>query len=365
MQVMILMILPHPRRYVRRFTAYRADPDRFASGTFRGSIVSLFPLQTAGEAMRLGDPRILHALILYLLPVLVAWLGWGVGTALVAVLLVAIVGAALRLRVAMTPASARPRLHTISYSHYVEKVRWCLDRAQIDYEEVPSIGILGVLLLGRTVPVLELPASRTSVGNSTEILRLLWGLHGHDAPGSAAFLEPTAEAVALEKHFDRALGESVRRWAYQQLFRDSRLTLQSWGAHEPAVPAWQRALLHPLRPLLKAAVRRMLRINEASAARALEKTRAVFDEVDARLADGRRYLLGDSLSFADITFASLGALAVLPGNYGGPALATHFPQVESLPSPWREEVLAFRQRPAGEFILRMYREERAGGKPGP
>jgi glutathione S-transferase len=308
--------------------------------------------------MRLSDPKALHALLLYLLPVLVAWAGWGVGAALVAALALAIAGIAIRLRAAMNPSSARPRLHTISYSHYVEKVRWCLDRAHIEYEEVPSIGILGVLLLGRTVPVLELPASRTSVGNSAEILRLLWGLHGHDPSGSAAFLEPTAEAVSLERHLDRALGEQVRRWAYQQVFRDARLTLQVWGANEPGIPAWQRVLLRPLRPLLIVAVRRMLRVNEAAAARSLEKTKAVFDEVDARLADGRRYLTGDKPSFADITFASLGALAVLPGNYGGRALATHFPPVESLPSPWREQVLAFRQRPAGQFILRLYAEER-------
>ena len=313
--------------------------------------------------MRLSDPRTLHGLVLYLLPVLVAWAGWGAGAALVAVLLVAVTGIAIRLRATMNPPSARPRLHTISYSHYVEKVRWCLDRAQVDYEEVPSIGILGVLLLGRTVPALELPASRTSVGNSAEILRLLWGLHGHDPSGNAAFLEPTGEAVALEEHLDRALGEQVRRWAYQQLFMDPALTLQSWGVGEPAVPAWQRALLRPLRPLLQVAVRRMLRVNAASAARALDKTKAVFDEMDARLADGRRYLLGDHLSFADITFASLGALAVLPGNYGGGALATHFPPVDSLPSPWREEVLAFRQRPAGQFILRMYGEERSAAGP--
>jgi len=307
--------------------------------------------------MRLSDPRTLHALLLYLLPVLVAWAGWGVGGALAAVLVVAVAGMAIRLRAAMFPPSARPRLHTISYSHYVEKVRWCLDRAQVDYEEVPSIGILGVLLLGRTVPVLELPASRTRVGNSAEILRLLWGMHG-EASGQAAFLEPTPEAIELERYLDRALGEPVRRWAYQQLFRDRRLTLQSWGVNEPAVPAWQRALLRPLRPLLVLAVRRMLRVNEGSAARSLEKTREVFDEMDRRLADGRRYLLGDALSFADITFASLGALAVLPQNYGGRGLATHFPPVESLPSPWREEVIAFRQRPAGQFILRLYSEER-------
>ena len=43
-------------------------------------------------------------------------------------------------------ADAPLRLHTITFSHYVEKVRWCMDRLGIPYEEVPNAGILGVLL---------------------------------------------------------------------------------------------------------------------------------------------------------------------------------------------------------------------------
>jgi glutathione S-transferase len=311
--------------------------------------------------MRSGRSTALHTLLLYLLPLIVAWAGWGVGAAFLAVLAVVLAGAALRLRALSQPAPSLPVLHTISYSHYVEKVRWCLDRAGIEYREAPSIGILGVLFLGRTVPLLRLPAARTRVGNSSEILRLLWGMHGCDPSGRAAFLEPTPEAVALEKYLDDALGRQVRRWTYQRLFEDRRLTLQVWGAGEPAVPRWQRALLPVLRPLLQAAVRRMLRVDAASAVRALDKTRAVFDELDARLTDGRRYLLGDTLSFADITFASLGALAVLPGHYGGGHLATRFPDVDSLPEPWRSEVAGFRQRPAGRLILRMYEEDRRAG----
>lgn len=309
--------------------------------------------------MRLSEPRTLHVLLLYLLPVLVAWAGWGVGAAIVVTVLAAFAGAYLRLRATLAPGSARPRLHTISYSHYVEKVRWCMDRAGIDYEEVPNIGIIGVLLLGRTVPVLELPAARTRIGNSAEILRFLWGAHGLEPDGRAGFLRPTEDALELEKHLDRALGEQVRRWAYERLFEDPALTLQLWGAREPAIPGWQRSLLPLLRPLLQAAVRRMLRVSPASAHKALARTREVFDEMDAQLEDGRRYLLGDTLSFADITFASLGALAVLPDNYGGGRLATRFPAVESLPAPWRAEVESFRRRPSGRLILRLYREERS------
>ena len=42
-------------------------------------------------------------------------------------------------------------LSTLAVSHYVEKVRWCMDRLQIPYEEEKNIGILNILILGRMV----------------------------------------------------------------------------------------------------------------------------------------------------------------------------------------------------------------------
>jgi glutathione S-transferase len=104
----------------------------------------------------------------------------------------------------------------------------------------------------------------------------------------------------------------------------------------------------------------MLGVTPSRAVKALERTRQTFDEVDALLADGRRYLLGDSLSFADITFASLAALAVLPPEYAGRSLEGRRLFVEDLDPDWRAEVEAFRRRPAGRFVLRLYREERLG-----
>ena len=78
------------------------------------------------------------------------------------------------------------------------------------------------------------------------------------------------------------------------------------------------------------------------------------------LADGRRYLTGATLTFADITFASLGALAVLPPEYPGARLAGRRLALEDVTDPaWRREIEDFRARPAGQFILRLYREERS------
>jgi glutathione S-transferase len=312
--------------------------------------------------MRLRDPRTAHTLALYVLPVVVAAAAWGAPAALGATLLVALLGIALRLR-AVSAAARQPaprlRLHTNTVSHYTEKVRWCLDRLGVDYEEVANVGVLGVLLTGRTVPMLEVPPGLTRIGDSPRILRYLWGEYAGRLPFErTAFLEPTPATLALEQDFDRRLGNDVRVWVYARVFGRRDLTLRSWGLEETQIPAWQRALLRLLAPVLRFAVRRMLGVTDARTARALERTRETFDRVDALLADGRRYLMGESLTFADITFASLAALAVLPPEYAGRALRGRRLLVEELDPSWRAEVEAFRARPAGRFVLRMYREER-------
>jgi glutathione S-transferase len=313
--------------------------------------------------MRLRDPERLHLMGLYALPVLVAWLGWGVGAALAASALMLIAGIAVQFR-AMRLATTRPdtaplRLHTISFSHYVEKVRWCMDRLGLDYEEVPNVGILGVLLTGRTVPSLEVAPGFTRIGDSPRILRYLWGEYSGRLPTERTrFLEPGTQALELEQKFDRRLGIDVRIWAYAHILKRRDLALRSWGIAEPAIPGWQRALLRVMAPLLRLAVRRMLGVTPGRAVVALERTRQAFDEVDSLLADGRRYLLGDELSFADITFASLAALAVVPPEFAGRSLRSGGFAIEDLDAGWRAEVEDFRRRPAGQFVLRLYREER-------
>jgi len=312
--------------------------------------------------MRLNEPRTLHAIALYALPVVVAWLGWGAGAALLASLVMALTGMALRLK-AMRAAAAGPgrvlRLHTISFSHYTEKVRWCMDRLGVEYEEVPNIGILGVLLTGRTVPALEVPPGLTRVGDSPRILRYLWGEYvGRLPPERTRFLEPTPAALELEQRFDRRLGNDVRVWAYSRIFRRRDLTLRTWGVDETQIPGWQRALLRLATPILVFAVKRMLGVTPARGARALEKTRESFAEVDQLLADGRRYLLGNTMTFADVTFASLAALAVLPPEYAGRSLRGRMLTLDDLDADWRAEIEGFRQRPSGQFVLRLYREER-------
>jgi glutathione S-transferase len=80
---------------------------------------------------------------------------------------------------------------------------------------------------------------------------------------------------------------------------------------------------------------------------------AVFDEIAARLADGRPFLLGERFTAADLTFGALSSSVLIPERYGSP-----LPPLEALPPPVAAEARRLRDHPAGRFAARLYAEDR-------
>jgi hypothetical protein len=115
------------------------------------------------------DNRIaLNAAFVLLLPLVVAVFGLSVWTALLLILLALLWRWAIVLVGFLRPAAGPDMaLETISASHFVEKVRWCMDRLGLEYEEVQWCGTLGAFYLGRTVPRLHFRtgAVRSQIGN--------------------------------------------------------------------------------------------------------------------------------------------------------------------------------------------------------
>ena len=100
--------------------------------------------------------RLIHTLFLFLLPLLVAAFGISTTGALALVLLALLWRWAISLSNWVVPARLpKLELETIFASHFVEKVRWCMDRLGVEYEERPVGGTLGAFYLGRSVPVLH------------------------------------------------------------------------------------------------------------------------------------------------------------------------------------------------------------------
>ncbi|MEA2135658.1 MAG: glutathione S-transferase [Solirubrobacteraceae bacterium] len=241
--------------------------------------------------------------------------------------------------------SQAPRLITIPISHYCEKARWALERAGLPYREEPHLQAIHWAHVwragrGRTAPVLV--TEEVVLTESADILRWV------DARSELRLYPPGA--AALEAHFDDELGPHGRRWMYHRILARPDL-VRAYGA--TGVPRWERAALPPFLPLVKRVINRYLDVDDVTAAESRERVRAVFDEVGERLADGRRYLVGDSFTAADLTFAALAASVLVPSRYGVP-----LPPVEVLPEPFAREVRAMREHPAGRFALRLYDQER-------
>ena len=205
-----------------------------------------------------GKRLLLHSLFLLLLPVVVAWLGISTAGAFALVLLALLWRWAISLSAIMAPAKIPDlELETISASHFVEKVRWCMDRLGVEYSERAVGATLGAFFLGRTVPVLKFRsgAVRSSIGNSPEILRYLWGRYSSQFGEKADFLKPTADRLDFEQKVDRC-GVYLQVWVYNHLMNDLKLTLLAWGCDSTCIPAWHMLILQMTFPLLRFLIRK-------------------------------------------------------------------------------------------------------------
>ena len=264
--------------------------------------------------------NLIFAIVVLLAPIVVAWYELSVAAAVGVVLLLLLCRWLITLSGWVAPEK-RPDLvlATISASHFVEKVRWCFDRLGVDYEERVSGGTLGAFFRGRTVPQLKAKTGHvvSTIGNSSDILRYVYGRYVATDPKRAAFLEPTAERVELEQRLDR-YGASLQVWVYYHILQDRDLALHAWGANNPATPGWQRAALRALFPLQAAMIRFSFKINDTNFAKAVARIEKLVAEIDARLADGRTSILGgDALNYTDLSFAALSGLWLMPAAYGG------------------------------------------------
>lgn len=243
------------------------------------------------------------------------------------------------------------RLVTIRVSHYCEKARWALDRAGMRYVEEAHAPLFHRAFTaargGSSTPLLVTPHG--TLTDSTDILRF-----ADRALDEAQRLFPEGalgdEAAALEERFDTKLGPATRALAYSILMPDREAFLEAVTRDVPRLEALGVKLLR--RPIV-AVMRRGLRLDDRSRTWAEGRVRELFDEIDARLADGRRYLCGERFTAADLTFAALADPVVCRDD---DPFARH--RTSECPAALASLRRELRARPAGSLVARLFREDR-------
>lgn len=245
------------------------------------------------------------------------------------------------------------RLVTIAVSPFCEKARWGLDLVGLPYTEhghVPMLHWASSFGSGgrKTVPVLALDDGPV-LADSTDILEAL----AQRAPQLGLYgAEPaqTAEIRTWEERFDTALGPHARRWAYHHLFQTKPVLMEILKQGSPGAEV---AIFSAIYPVAQLMMRRAMRIDEAGYRRSLEVILTCFGEVERALSDGRPFLVGGRFSAADLSFASMASILILP-----PHLPVPLPPREAYLPRMGEEILRFQESVAGKFARRLYEENR-------
>lgn len=237
-----------------------------------------------------------------------------------------------------------------------EIARWVLDRNAILYKDEPHApGLLTALLKRLTgeddqsSPVLEMT---DALIYSTDSVVLFWEQRCrqkdkllHTEPGKID------EILDLYHLFTGEFFEAqVNRYMYKQL-----LTKKSFAAtvFKQRVPLIEKFFYTLGYPFLKKSLENEFNLNQHNTQDWLVEIKKVFAKVDGILSDGRRYLTGDKFTLADLAFAATAARMILPVEFGGV-----LPTISQIPNDYRQAVYDLRSTPAGQFVLRLYQEDR-------
>lgn len=256
------------------------------------------------------------------------------------------------------------RLVTIRFSHYNEKARWAFDWFGVPYREegyLPMFHFAPVAL--RTLRARAGKADRNSTRFSTPVLVtddgevvcdsaaiVRYVSDRYAGPGESLYPEP--EVAEIERDLGDRLGPHSRRLGYYFAFRERDVLPRLAEAN---VGALQARLFRTVFPVVPPIMRRVLGIDRERAQRSEAIIRDELVAIGKRL-EGRRYLVGDRFTAADLAFACMAAPALLPSPEEG--FGAVLPPLSELPDDLTSLIREFRDMPAGQFALRMFREHR-------
>ncbi len=251
-----------------------------------------------------------------------------------------------------------PILVTLQPSSGVDTSRWLLSHYGVDYQErahAPIFHILALKYWGagpEDYPLLVMPddekiPGRMKIGpwldaQAADELRLI--------PDETSEPEDYKQVMKLAEWAGNVPGSAVVNWSYFNLLKYKRTVWSSLVTH---VPWYEKLITFLAFPLIRLLMYKGLGLNQQVADDSLKTIYESFDKIDAMLADGREFLVGGKLSFADFSVSGLLGPMILIQGYQG-----HLPNQVDCPDYMQKVYKELRQRPAGLFIQRMYDQHR-------
>lgn len=245
------------------------------------------------------------------------------------------------------------KLLQFPHSHFSEKVRWALDWKRLPFEKVnltrgPHARVTRKHGPATTVPVL-IEEDGTAVQDSTAILDYL------ERAAPWHFLEPPDEAEKreareLEELFDDKLGFHIRRFVYAALLDRPDVLQHMWLQGKPTA---LRVAFPVMFRLMKPKLVEALQLGPGAAGESEQHVLEALDVIDERLKGGQPFLVARQFTRADLTAAALMSPLTWPPEHD-----FDWPPRELVPAPVQRFLDVVAERPAYEWSLRMYREQR-------
>ncbi|WP_299407103.1 glutathione S-transferase C-terminal domain-containing protein [uncultured Roseobacter sp.] len=251
--------------------------------------------------------------------------------------------------------AGKPLLVTLLPSSGVDLGRWLLAHYGVDYTERPHAPIFHVLALkswgqGKDdYPLFVHADGKTKTAGCLKIAELF----DPDAPAEHRLL-PDAKAEPdhaqqvddIVKYAYWTLGDDVVNWSYWNFLKHKSVV---WPSLTTSVPWYEKLTCALAFGTIRTLMYKGLKLNQGVADTSLQSIYDGWDKFDAMLADGRRYLVGDRLSYADLaTAAALGPMILAQGYHG------MLPNEAKCPVFMQKVYKELRQRPTGLFIQRIY-----------
>ena len=170
---------------------------------------------------------------------------------------------------------------------------------------------------------------------------------------SVPTLFPSKEAEELEQLFHDKVGPHTRRLGYFYLLKHPEVVTSLMKSNFSGIQATIVAALGPVYRSLLA------KGTGADSFKRAERSHKVLDEQFTHVEEllkSNAFLAGPNFTIADISFAALASPIIWVTHEEGHSV--QFPKMESLPNDFLEIVKEFRERPAGQYVLKMFKEHR-------